>query len=216
MKIIIYAHPENKTSHNAMVLREVISNFKNLNKEFQVIDLYEDKFNPILSNDEYNLKANPDPLVLKYQKMIKDSDEVVFIFPVWWNSAPAMLKGFFDRVITPGFAYNFKPFPTGLPMYFMDSIGKYFLEYNFIYNIVTRLIPIERHLTGINAVVINTFGGPEISYRLYHKNPSEVIDQAILEFCGMKVKRINWFNAQRFKEIPQSIKDQIATSLKKN
>jgi NAD(P)H dehydrogenase (quinone) len=47
-----------------------------------------------------------DPLVTKYQHMISESDEIIFIFPIWWNTAPAILKGFIDKVMLKGFSYK--------------------------------------------------------------------------------------------------------------
>ena len=60
----------------------------------------------------YNQGETSDELVKKYQKYIKESDEIVFIFPIWWNNVPAMLKGFFDKVFIKEFAFieeNNKP-----------------------------------------------------------------------------------------------------------
>jgi putative NADPH-quinone reductase len=38
------------------------------------------------------------PLVQKYQKMFAESDEVVFLYPIWWGSRPAILQGFIEKV----------------------------------------------------------------------------------------------------------------------
>lgn len=66
-----------------------------------VIDLYEDEFNPAYL-DENKI------LVQKYQRFIQRATHIVFISPVWWARCTSMLEGFFDQVLTPGFAYNFK------------------------------------------------------------------------------------------------------------
>ena len=76
-----------------------------------VIDLYEDKFNP--SYIEENKQ-----LVEKYQRFMSRATHIIFISPVWWARCTSMLEGFFDQVLTPGFAYNFKQLSKtyGLPV----------------------------------------------------------------------------------------------------
>ena len=49
-----------------------------------------------------------DPLVLEYKKKLEWAEHLAFIFPVWWMTMPAMTKGFIDKVIFPGIAYNMK------------------------------------------------------------------------------------------------------------
>ena len=42
----------------------------------------------------------------KYQEILKNTDELILVFPIWWMSMPAILKGFFDKVMVKGFAYE--------------------------------------------------------------------------------------------------------------
>ena len=44
--------------------------------------------------------------VVKAQELIAWADHLVFVYPTWWGTMPARLKGFFDRVFTPGFAFE--------------------------------------------------------------------------------------------------------------
>jgi len=39
------------------------------------------------------------------QDKIDRSDALSFIYPVWWSDCPAKLKGWFDKVLTYGYAY---------------------------------------------------------------------------------------------------------------
>jgi len=51
---------------------------------------------------------------LDIQKKIKKADQLIFIYPVWWYSPPAILKGFLDRILTSPFAYKYtKGIPRG-------------------------------------------------------------------------------------------------------
>ena len=76
-----------------------------------VIDLYEDDFNP-------SVQDGNKVLVAKYQRFMQRATHIVFISPVWWARCTSMLEGFFDQVLTPGFAYNFKQLTKlyGLPI----------------------------------------------------------------------------------------------------
>lgn len=46
----------------------------------------------------YGKSGYKDPLVDKYIKILKATDKIIFVFPVWWIGVPAILKGFFDKV----------------------------------------------------------------------------------------------------------------------
>jgi putative NADPH-quinone reductase len=41
------------------------------------------------------------------QEKIKNSEELIFVFPVWWGSMPAVMKNFFDSVFITGFAFEY-------------------------------------------------------------------------------------------------------------
>ncbi|AKP67141.1 NAD(P)H-dependent oxidoreductase [Companilactobacillus ginsenosidimutans] len=108
MKTIIYTHPY-QDSFNHAIQETMEKIFADKHQESQVIDLYGDNFDPVMSRSElakYSSGKTSDPLVSKYQRMIADSDELVFIFPIWWHMYPAMLKGFIDKVMLHGFAYD--------------------------------------------------------------------------------------------------------------
>lgn len=108
MKTIIYTHPS-AASFNHEILNRLSNYFSKYDEDFQLIDLYSDGFNPLMSSDEwdqYGKKQPDDELVKKYQRTIDGSNELVFIFPIWWHNMPAMLKGFLDRVMLNDFAYN--------------------------------------------------------------------------------------------------------------
>ena len=107
--LIIYAHFNNKSFTRGIV--DKISDLLNSqNKEHQIIDLYGDKFNPVLGMDEMQLiheKGEVSEDVLKYQEKISWADHITFVYPIWWAQMPAILKGFIDRVFTFGFAYKY-------------------------------------------------------------------------------------------------------------
>ncbi|GEO79449.1 NAD(P)H-dependent oxidoreductase [Companilactobacillus mindensis] len=100
MITIVYAHPWDG-SFNHAVLEETIKTLKQNGQEYTLIDLNKDGFNPVLTESElsvYGKSGYKDPLVDKYIKILKATDKIVFVFPIWWIGAPAILKGFFDKV----------------------------------------------------------------------------------------------------------------------
>ena len=108
MKTVIFSHPWNG-SFNKAILDQVVKKLDETKEKYTVIDLNKDGFNPVMSEEELSLysqgKSNA-PLVLKYREILKNTDELILIFPVWWMSMPAILKGFFDKVMVKGFAYE--------------------------------------------------------------------------------------------------------------
>lgn len=104
---IILAHPWHG-SFNKSIMDTTIEQLFCRKKDYQIIDLNKDQFNPVLSESDLSLYSqgqSRDPLVNQYQEMLSDSDELVFIFPVWWFDVPAILKGFLDKVMLKNFAY---------------------------------------------------------------------------------------------------------------
>lgn len=62
-------------------------------------------FNPNLEFG-YRKKSELEPDLLDAQAKLKWADHVVWIYPVWWSSVPAIMKGFIDRILLPGFAFK--------------------------------------------------------------------------------------------------------------
>lgn len=110
MITIILAHPWHG-SFNKAIVDTLVSKYKEEGKETQVIDLHQDNFNPSYNEKDladYNKGISNDPLVHKYQKMLKNSSELILVFPIWWGTMPASLKGFFDKVMLLNFAFNYE------------------------------------------------------------------------------------------------------------
>lgn len=108
MKTIIYAHPY-AGSFNHEILNRLSNAFSMNDEEFEIIDLYADEFNPMMTPLDlklYSQGETEDELVKKYQRRLSGSDEFIFIFPIWWQNMPAILKGFLDKTMLNGFAYD--------------------------------------------------------------------------------------------------------------
>ena len=81
----------------------------------EVADLYGEGFDPIFHDTDYvQFQGRPMPDdVIAEQRRIDRCDALAFVAPVWWLGLPALLKGWFDRVWSNGWAYEFSNNPEG-------------------------------------------------------------------------------------------------------
>lgn len=103
--LLIYTHPQGD-SFNQALKDSFISGCDAAGHSVDLIDLYEDGFDPVLSSEALK-KPLESVDISAFQKRIKAADCLAFIFPIWWFREPAMLAGFIDRVFTTGFAYKY-------------------------------------------------------------------------------------------------------------
>ena len=112
--LVIYAHPYTG-SFNHAVLEATTTALDKANRPYDVIDLYADGFDPRYTVEELALFGEGgtlDPLVTRYQELIKGAARLIVVTPIWWNDLPGMLKGFFDKVMKQKWAYD--PTPSGV------------------------------------------------------------------------------------------------------
>lgn len=108
MKTIIIECNPSRNSFSESIKEKIISVLEGKKKAYDIIELYKDNFNPVMSEEDeklYSKGESNDELVKKYQGYLKEGNEIIFIFPIWWNNVPAMLKGFFDKVFIKEFAF---------------------------------------------------------------------------------------------------------------
>lgn len=125
--LIVHAHPEPQ-SFTAALRDQALSTLQNQGHDVQVSDLYAMQWNPVASAADFATRENPDYLVyaleqrlgVKNQSIAADiqgeldkllwADLLILNFPIFWFSAPAMLKGWIDRVLVSGVCYGGKRF----------------------------------------------------------------------------------------------------------
>ncbi|WP_268913598.1 NAD(P)H-dependent oxidoreductase [Lentilactobacillus sp. SPB1-3] len=112
---IIFDHPYTATAYDnephhrsfsAALLQKIKDGVAdNDNVSLDVIDLHADNFDPVMHEADLSTWRRRQPIneqVANYQERLLAADEIFFVFPIWWESMPAMTKGFIDKVIAPG------------------------------------------------------------------------------------------------------------------
>ena len=120
--LIVYAHPEPK-SFNAALAERATAALREAGHRVTVSDLYGEGFDPVAGRHDFVSAANPDvfhyqseqahaartggfsPEIAREQRRVAEADFLILQFPLWWGGVPAILKGWFDRVLAYGFGY---------------------------------------------------------------------------------------------------------------
>ncbi|HHB76383.1 MAG TPA: flavodoxin family protein [Desulfobulbus sp.] len=157
--LVVIAHPlEDSLCHH--LAGEVIHHLTAKGYVITVKDLYKENFDPVLSATEragyyaeqFDVRLLKDDII-----QLQEAESLVFIFPTWWFSFPAILKGWFDRVWAPGYAYNH----------------------------ASDLGAISPCLTGLKEVkVVTTLGAPWwVDFFIVQKPVKKVLKTALLGAC---------------------------------
>ena len=162
--LVILGHPANDSFCGALA-NSYIKGAKAAGNEVQRISLADLSFDPILHNG-YATIQELEPDLIAAQTAITWAQHMVFVYPIWWGALPALLKGFFDRVFLPGFAFKFRE-------------GSQFWD---------------RLLTGRSAHLIVTMDTPPWYFRWVYRMPGHnQMKRTILEFCGIKPVTVSSF-----------------------
>ena len=120
--LVVVAHPEPQ-SICAEFARRGASRMKSFG-DVRIVDLYDEEFDPVIRPAHFPARASPErfePMVeqarqsatgststdvARHQAALDWSDCVLLVFPLWWWSMPAILKGWVDRVLATDFAYG--------------------------------------------------------------------------------------------------------------
>jgi putative NADPH-quinone reductase len=117
---------------------------------------------PLLATQEEWTKAEPPPAIAASQQDIAWAEHIVIVYPLWLGAMPALLKGFLEQALRPGFALDPEPGAT--------SWGK--------------------RLTGRSARIVVTMGMPALVYRWFFRAHSlKSLERNILKFVGIKPVR---------------------------
>jgi len=103
---VILAHPTSQ-SFNHAVAQAAVAELKQNGHRVSSHDLYAEEFDPILPAGEIPKEASVTQEVEMHCQEISSTDGIIIVHPNWWGQPPAILKGWVDRVIRPGIAYQF-------------------------------------------------------------------------------------------------------------
>lgn len=113
MKIaIILAHPDSG-SFNHAIAQAVVQAVQINGHQAIFHDLHRERFDPIITAGEIPKHGALDPAIERHCREIAEADGIVVVHPNWWGQPPAILKGWIDRVIRPGVAYEFREGDNG-------------------------------------------------------------------------------------------------------
>jgi len=160
--LIINGHPDKESL--CFALAESYKKGADTNgDQCQLVHLIDLKFNPILTHG-YRLVSELEQDLLKIQQDILQADHLVFVYPNWWATFPALLKGFIDRVLLPNFAFKY------------HEKGPFW----------------DKLLKGKTARLIVTMDTPKWYYWLINRNAGHnAMKIGVLEFCGIKPVKIS-------------------------
>jgi len=162
-KILVVLGQPQRQSFGGALMQAYCEGAKASGAEVRELYLGEMQFNAVGTTGRPQ-PAELEPDLKAAQESLRWADHLVFVYPIWWGTIPALLKGFVERVFLPGFAVNFH-------------------EHSPLW---------DKLLTGRSARLIVTLNTPSWYYRFVLGQPGHrTMKKTILEFCGIRPVRIS-------------------------
>lgn len=159
MIAVVAGHPDPQ-SFSAALAATYVTAAREVGADVVTLDLADASFDPVLRMG-YRARMAPDAFVERSIDTLQRASHLAVFFPTWWAAEPSLLKGWFDRVLTPGIAYRYRP-------------GK--------------ATP-DRLLTGRTATLVTTSHAPAWYARVNPRYPVRRLSADVLGYCGIKVTR---------------------------
>ena len=181
-KIFILAgHPNPGETLNRSIVESYVEGAREGGHEVRATHLGNLKFDPILHKGYKEIQAL-EPDLIKVQEDMKWADHIVIAYPNWWCTMPALLKGLFDRMLLPGFAFRFEK---------------------------EKAYTWQKLLKGKTARLIVTMDTPRFFDRLFFGDNTNELRKGILGFSGVGPVRVTKIcGIKRFS--PEQIKAHLA------
>ncbi len=159
--LIIQGHPDNSRPHLCHALADAYrKGAEAAGHRVRLLDVASLDFPLLRSAEDYNHGEAP-PAIRDAQQMIAEADHLALIYPMWAGTLPALLKGFLEQTLRPGFAISAE----------------------------TERMP-RRLLRGKSARVMVTMGMPALVYRLFFRaHGLKNLRRNVLKLCGVSPVR---------------------------
>ena len=104
--MLILSHPDTGSFNHAIADR-IVTTLEDEGHHVRVHDLYAEHFQPVLENEEIRRRFSFDDLFTRHTRDLEESAGIVLVYPDWWGMPPAIMKGWLDRILRPGVAFDF-------------------------------------------------------------------------------------------------------------
>ena len=108
--VVVVAHPD-PDSFNHAIASTATDSLTRAGHAVTVLDLYAEEFRTAMSHDEQQAYHSDrpllDPMAERHAGIVKRAEALVFVYPTWWSTVPAILKGWLERVMVPGVGFVF-------------------------------------------------------------------------------------------------------------
>ena len=166
--LVVVAHPCDDSFSHAAADRAV-DGLTAAGHTVDVIDLYAEGFRAAMSYEERIAYESGDPIldpqVAAHVELLQSAQILVFVYPTWWSSMPAILKGWLERVMVPGVGFRFD-----------EKSGK----------VKPGLLHVKR------IVGISTYGSPRPAVWLVNDNGRRMLTRSLRMSSGLRT-RTEWF-----------------------
>jgi NAD(P)H dehydrogenase (quinone) len=162
--LVVHAHPE-PSSFNRALAAAAVEALTEAGHTVDLIDLYAERYQPAMTAAErraYETEAPVlDDTVAAHAELVRRAEALVFVYPTWWSSLPAMLKGWMERTLVMGVAFQ------------LDE----------------RTRRIRPMLTGIRTIVgLTTYGSPRRYVWVVNDNGRRTLTRALRGCTGVRTK----------------------------
>lgn len=161
--LVICAHPRDDSLTHAATAAAV-RGLTRAGHEVTLLDLYAIGFRPAMSQEEHRAYHSDqpllDPMTIEHAELVRTHEMLVFVYPTWWSSLPAILKGWLERVMVQDVAFH------------LDG---------------RRVRPALTHVRRI--VGITTYGSPWTVVKLLHDSGRRTIMRSLRMNCGPRTAR---------------------------
>lgn len=167
---LIIGHPDNE-SFNFALAAAYKRGAENSGAEVREIVIRDLDFKPNLQFG-YRKRTELEPDLIKSQETLKWADHLVWVYPVWWGATPAIMKGFLDRVLLPGFAFKkrdgsvwWDKFFTGKSARLISTLDQPAWFYKFVNGAPSdkAMKKLTMNFIGVNSVKITSIGPLRLS-----------------------------------------------------